>query len=217
MRSSVIRATRAILELTPLRRYLHYRYQYNFTPARLAFLIACLDRTREVEGCIIEVGCAGGATACFLNRHMRDVGIEKDYYCVDTFAGFLPEDVAYERRERKKESEDFTGFQVNSLKSVKYTLALNGCERVVPISADAKEYKPPGAVSFALVDVDLYRPTLAALRNLWPSVSAGGMVVVDDCWPNQMFDGALQACNEFCAESGTTLRFMLDTLAVISK
>lgn len=36
---------------------------------------------------------------------------------------------------------------------------------------------------FALVDVDQYQPTLAALRWLWPRMSPGGVVVCDDYFP----------------------------------
>ena len=48
-------------------------------------------------------------------------------------------------------------------------------------------------------------------------LSPGGMIVVDDCVPNNMFDGALQAYTEFLAEIGVTPCFKLDKLGILQK
>src|SRR2546427_9493700 len=111
---------RWLLWYTPFRRYMHYRYMYSFTPQQLAFFVGCINETREVFGDIIEIGCAAGQTTCFLNRHLQESGISKDYYCIDTFSGFLSGDVAFEVAERGKKWSDFTGFRVNRLKWFMY-------------------------------------------------------------------------------------------------
>jgi SAM-dependent methyltransferase len=196
---------------------MYYRYSYNFTPEQLSFFVSCINDTRGVDGDIFEIGCFAGQTTCFLNRHLQESGIAKDYYCIDTFKGFTSEDVALEVAERGKKWSDFTGFRVNRLKWFRYTLKQNGCHRVFCIQTDVQKYKFDRAVSFCLLDVDLYRPTLYALKNIWPLLSPGGIIVVDDCKPSNPSDGALQAYTEFTQSQTVPQRFLMDKLGLIQK
>lgn len=211
------KAMHSAMWYTPLRRYFHYRYTYSFTPEQLSFFIHCLNQTRDVPGDIFEIGCAAGNTTCFLNRHLQVSGIKKAYCCIDTFSGFTADDIAFETAERGKNHRHLTGFRANSLKRFQYMLKRNGCEQVKCIQADVKKCDFSAPVSFCLLDVDLYLPTLHALKALWPLLSPGGMIIVDDCLPNDTFDGALQAYTEFTRDKGMSPRFMLGKLGVISR
>lgn len=208
---------RTLLWHTPFRRFMYYRYSYNFTPEQLAFLIHCINETREVPGDIIEIGCATGHTTCFLNRHLQTAGIAKDYYCIDTFGGFTAEDVSYEVAERGKKRSDLTGFRANRLKWFEYTLKENGCQRTFCVQTDVQKYQFCRQVSFCLLDVDLYRPTRYALQNVWNVLSPGGIIVVDDCKPGNRYDGALQAYTEFTESQKMPRQFELDKLGVVRK
>ncbi len=208
---------RYLLWYTPFRRYMFYRYRYNFSPGQLTFLVQCLDETKTVPGDIFEIGCAGGHTACFLSQHLRSLGTGKRYYCIDTFSGFTHDDVAFETEHRGKGGQDYSGFRLNSLKWFQYTLELNGCANVYPVQADANDYQFTAPVSLCILDVDLYHPTLRALENLWPNLSPGGIAVVDDCIPNNKFDGAHQAYTEFTASHGLEHNIILDKLGIIRR
>jgi hypothetical protein len=214
---ALVRLVRSVLWFSSFRRYSVYRYQYNFTPEQLAFFVQCLNETRDVPGDIVEIGCAAGHTTCYLNQHLRSAGINKDYICLDTFCGFVPDDVAFERSKRGKTTDDYTGFRVNSLSAFSYTLALNGCRRVFPVKGDVKTYKFSRPVSFCILDVDLYQPTISSLNNLWPHVLPGGIIVVDDCTPNRNFDGAHEAYLEFCKRNDLPETIILGTLGFVRK
>ncbi len=194
-----------------------HRYGYNFSPGQLTFLVQCLDETRNVPGNVLEIGCSTGQTACFLSQHLRSLQTEKNYYCIDTFSGFTRNDVAFETDSRGKRGEDYSGFRLNSLKWFEYTLEVNGCTNVYPIRADVNDYQFAEPVSFCLLDVDLYRPTLHALKSLWPHLSAGGIVVVDDCTRNNKFDGAYEAYMEFTADHGIEPNITLGKLGIIRR
>jgi len=196
---------------------MYYRYGYSFTPEQLAFFVRCISETRAVPGDIIEVGCAAGHTTCFLNQHLQTSGIAKDYYCIDTFSGFAAGDVFHEIHDRGKKRSDFTGFRCNRLKWFEYTLKQNGCKHVFCIQTDVKKYQFRRPVSFCLLDVDLYAPTLYALQSLWPLLSPGGIIVVDDCRSSNQFDGALQAYCEFTGSLRMPQEFLLDKLGLIRK
>jgi O-methyltransferase len=208
---------RTLLWYTPLRRFTFYRYWYNFTPEQLAFFVRCINRTRKVPGDIVEVGCANGHTACFLSRHLQAAGISKDYYCIDTFDGFTARDTTFEVTRRGKKPTELGGFRSNSLKWLEYTLKRNSCKRTYGIQADIETHEFNRPISFCLVDVALYRPTLATLRKAWPMISPGGLVVVGNCKPCNSFDGAMEAFAEFTETEKITPRYVLGRLGILQK
>lgn len=54
---------------------------------------------------------------------------------------------------------------------------------------------------FVHVDVDLYQPTIEALRFFWPRLATGGVLVCDD-YGSSRCPGATRACDEFASEQG---------------
>jgi O-methyltransferase len=217
MIASIKTAIGSLLSRTPLKGAVCYQFNYNLIPAELAFLVEAITSTKDVPGDIYEVGCFRGNTTCFLNRHLRESGINKDYYCIDTFSGFAEDDMSFEQAQRGKSLEMFSGFRANALKWFERTLAVNACQRVFCIKADVKKYQFVRPVSFALLDVDLYQPTIYALQHMWPHLSPGGMIAVHDCKPENMFDGAFQAYMEFTESQHLPRRFGPGVLGVISK
>jgi hypothetical protein len=61
---------------------------------------------------------------------------------------------------------------------------------------DLKPWSIPERVAFAHIDADFYQSTLDALKLVWPKMSQGGIVVVDDCG-NPDLPGVWSACEEF--------------------
>ena len=207
MNDTLVKAIKNLQFLSPFRRYFFYRYQYLFTPAQLAYLCSCLDRTRDVPGTIVEVGCAAGNTTVFLNKHLDSLESQKRYICIDTFEGFMTEDIRTEAERGKKMEEYTTAFAVNDKRWFDFTMASNNVTRVTSIKADAKtvDYTAYAPLSFCLVDVDLYEPVKAVLEKVHPLMSKGGIIVVDDCKANVAYDGALQAFQEFTSRRALPL------------
>jgi len=201
---------------SPLARLTCPRYIYNMEPTQLGFLASCVDRTRELPGPILEVGCFVGATTIWLNMHMNCTDIEKPYFVIDTFSGFTPTDLDHEVHKRGK-SESIMAFQENDQAWFDKTMQVNGFSRVTSIQADAGsfDYSRFSDLSFVLVDVDLYIPVLGALERLWPQMARGGLIVVDDCLPNNDADGALQAYDEFIQKHGLPRNIVHKKLGVI--
>jgi hypothetical protein len=208
---------RSLLWYTPLRRFTFYRYWYNFTPEHLAFFVRCLNQTRDVPGDIFEVGCANGHTAVFLNQHLQSAGIAKDYYCLDTFDGFTPDDTTFEVMVRGKKPTELGGFRSNKVEWLEYTLRRNRCKRIYCIQADVEKYEFDRPISFCLLDVALYRPTAAALEKVWAKLSLGGLAVVSNCKPGNSFDGAMQAYSEFVERHQLQPRVVFDRLGLLQK
>lgn len=216
----VEKLVKEVLFHSPLRRYFFPRYLYNFTAPQLCFLCQCIESTWEVEGAVAEIGCASGSTTVFLNKYMDAQHIRKDYYALDTFCGFVAEDIQVEVADRGKSPGLFTGFQVNKKKWFDATVRQNGIGRVRSIEADVNRFDLTtlGPLAFVLLDVDLYRPIKKALPELYQVLSPGGMMVVDDCNPQSArWDGADQAYKEFLAEQGWMAHVVHGKLGIVRK
>lgn len=195
------------------------RYPYFFTPAQLAYLCDCLDKTLDLPGCIVEVGCARGFTTIFLNRHLQARGVKKKYYALDTFGGFTSRDVKHEVEARSKQSSLGTHFTVNDQKWFDRSMKLAGCGNVQSVKCDAVEfdYSSLGPIALALCDVDLYLPSRSALKGTYEQLLPGGIIVCDDCLPTGPYDGALLAYQEMVEEKGGEPRIVHDKLGIIAK
>ena len=196
--------------LTPLRSQMVHRYDFFFWPAELAFLCDQFEQSIRDGGIALEVGCAHGATSVFFNNHLtwaqKHKGLRQDvgYTCLDTFSGFTREHALYEQQHRGKSDVRYDAYQINSPEWFKYMLKLNGVSRVSVCQGDAAvfDYTTLEPIGFCLLDVDLYLPTKAALPHIYGQLRPGGLIVVDDCLPEQDYDGARQAYLEFMASLG---------------
>jgi O-methyltransferase len=208
---------------SPLRSLVLYKYRYAFTPAQLARLTALLGEAVAVPGDCLEVGCYRGYTTVFLNRHLDDIAPAKRYHAVDTFGGFVAGDVEHERSARGKDSREdaraFAKFTINSQAWFDATLRRNAVTRVTSHAAAVQDFAFPeqARYCFALIDVDLYLPTKVGLERIWPRLSPGGVVVVDDCQENHVYDGSRQALEEFAAAQGVAFEVVEKKLGVLRK
>ncbi|MBW3625427.1 MAG: TylF/MycF family methyltransferase, partial [Armatimonadetes bacterium] len=200
----------------PLVRYTsHYPYQY--TPNQLGFLIQCLDRTSHLPGPVLEVGCFRGATTVWLNRHMDEKGYKNSYIALDTFSGFTSHDLRHEIDHRGKPEELKKSFSHNHQSWFNEVMRENNCSRVQSVRTDASTFDYPEDISFALIDMDLYLPVQNVLSLIYERLSYEGIIIVDDCQSHPMFDGALQAYQEFVTERGLKSDISHGKLGVIEK
>lgn len=222
-RTRTLRGMKELLMRSPWRNRVLPRYIYNFNPAQLCFICACLEQTRNVPGSIVEVGVGGGETSVFLNKYLDAQQIDKVYIAFDTFAGFQPDDVMYEVKARGKRASHYRGiegFQVNKQAWYDATIKRNRITRVRSIQADVNDFdlRTLGALAFCLLDVDLYRPMKKALGELTAALSPGGIIVVDDCSRRDgRWDGSLQAYQEFMRERGQSEEIVHEKLGIVRK
>ncbi len=220
---SMRRGIRELLIRSRYRRYFLPRYPYMFYPGQLMFLCACVKEAAGIDGAMAEIGCASGNTTIFLNTYLDELDIEKKYYAVDTFSGFVEEDVEVEINERGKQAfadryaSDFTN---NKQEWFDLAIKKSGISRVQSIKADVNNFDLTslGPLSFCLLDVDLYRPIKKALPELYDVMTPGGILLVDNCDLNEsLWDGADQAYREFMDELGRPADIRETKIGVIRK
>lgn len=194
-------------------------YNYMFTPEQLRFLMDVLVCVANVSGSCVEAGCAKGATTALLRKWMECKGIKKQYYAIDTFSGFVREHVDYEISKRQKSEIIRSVFRDNKKQWFDASMKLAGIEDVVSVEADVAQFdfSTIAPISFCLLDVDLYVPVSTALPRIYDALSVGGIVICDDCAPNNLYDGALQAFTEFVEANSLPNEVALGKLGIIRK
>ena len=211
----------AVYRLAPHRLHLP-AYPYMVHPAGMAFLCGWIEKTAEVPGAVVEIGCAWGNTTLFLSRQMDWLHSDKTYFAIDTFGtGFPPDEVEHEVRVRGKDRQFLTeAFHFPGMEQKWFQRAMDLAEarRVQAVTADISRYDfdPHLRISFCFIDVDLYIPVRDALAKVYPLMSPGGVIVLPDCLAGTPYDGALQAYEEFVRDHGLPVRIEADLFGVIS-
>lgn len=182
------------------------RYDLLLAPLTVHELMSAVVRGEAIPGEVIEVGVARGKTTVFINSLLDELESNKTYFAVDTFSGFEASDVEFEKSERGKSSSyvDFGYNDVNIWKKV--VVESNSFSRIEIIASDIKqvEFAEETRFSTALIDVDLYMPTMAALEKIFPRMHPGGSIVLDDMKGDNRWDGARAAFQDFIEKHSIT-------------
>jgi O-methyltransferase len=146
-----------------------------------ARLSSLLQRVAHLPGDYAEIGVFKGATFTRLARHAAGAGIVA--HAFDSFQGMdEPTDMDGPQYPKGKMScggvRWFAGMmRAHGIEPNSYKLHAG----YVPACFD--DVAADQLFRFALVDLDQYAPTLAALEWVWPRMSSGGVVVCDDYFP----------------------------------
>jgi predicted O-methyltransferase YrrM len=217
-RALFIRLAKSLYFHTPLWRHYPPAVKFDMTARQLDFITRALASIKA-DGAAVEIGVGGGGTSVTICRFMRDRAIKRQFYAIDTFAGFTKEDAEYEREKRGKR-DPYLAYRTNSQDWYAKTLIANGIDDAYIIRSDAKQvdYSQFAPLAFCLVDVDLYQPVAFVLPPLYAALAPGGVIIVDDCAEEEsLYDGAGEAYREFCGKIGIAPELAEDKLGVIRK
>jgi O-methyltransferase len=156
---------------------------------------------------LVECGCWHGHSTLLIAHLMQASGYPGRLHVFDSFKGlseFKPQD----------RSDTFNTTAKREAERVHYASDIHKLRRLVePFGfvelhkgwiPDVFEDVPLGSISFAMIDVDLYEPTLASLRRMYPRLMMGGAIFLDD-YGYRNFPGAKIAVDEFLREHEPTL------------
>ena len=180
-------------------------YRYNIEPIQLSKIIESIDNVlshnSNKDSCFVEIGVARGMTSLFIAEHLKRSKIKNNFYCIDTFNSFTPEDINYEINVRGKDKRELLGFSYNDFEKWKKNFI--DYEMVKPIKADVNKFDfgTLEKISFCFLDVDLYNPTKKALKSVLPCLTSNSIIMVDDIFDTRAWDGSDQAFKEFVKEN----------------
>jgi O-methyltransferase len=205
---------RALLTFPQL--YPAVRYESQLTSAQLAILRSVLAQRRP--GNVIECGVYRAGTTVLLARELKQMGLGKCIYALDSFAGFEPE-IDDEIDRGLVPAAGRTAFTTNSLEYVRRKIRALGVDDVIRLVPGFFEQTLPSVADtfcLALVDCDLEKSTTYCLETLWDRMVDGGTIVVDD-YQNPFYPGAAIAADRFFAGRRYRHRFARDNFLVVQR
>jgi hypothetical protein len=163
---------------------------------RLENIQSCTEDVlvNAVPGDLIETGVWRGGATILMRAILRAHGVEdRSVWVADSFAGLPPPDAANYPRDRGKKLHTFEELAV-PLEEVKANFERYGLldDQVRFLKGWFKDTLPQAPIERLAVlrlDGDMYESTMDALVHLYPKLSVGGYLIVDDY-------GAIRVCRE---------------------
>lgn len=160
----------------------------------------------NVPGDFIEAGVWRGGAVILMRGLLKELGItDRKVWAADSFRGLPAPDV------EKYEADRGFGLHREKILSVPLETVKNNFRKydlldgqVVFLEGWFKDTLPPAPLEkLALIrlDADMYESTMQALTHLYPKLSPGGFVIVDDY---NAFPNCRQAVDEYRAQHGIT-------------
>jgi len=163
-----------------------YRHRpIGLSAGKLYLYLDAIYRSNQLPGDVVEMGCNVCGTAALGRQMLERLGSPRGYLCVDTFAGFVPEQHDADVK-RGNSGERSNAFAANDIELARKVLTYHRASDVRLLQADVCKLTPdqlPARVSVCLLDVDLYEPTMAGLELVYPRMDPGGFILIDDCDP----------------------------------
>jgi O-methyltransferase len=174
----------------------------------------------NIEGAIVECGVWKGGSMMVVARTLIECGAKRELWLFDTFEGMSdPTSVdndftgrsAAELMEGYRKSTNQT-MATCSLDEVKRNLQLTGYDedQILYIKGKVEDTVPahaPDRIALLRLDTDWYESTYHELVHLYPRISVGGVLLIDDYGH---FTGCRKAVDQYIDENH--LRILLDRL-----
>lgn len=158
----------------------------------------------KVEGDLIEAGVWRGGAALFMRAMLKELSVtNRKVWLADSFRGLPKPDVENYRADK--------GNRLNQLKILnvgidevkknfeKYDLLDDQVLFLPGWFKDTLPVAPIEKLALIRLDADMYESTWQALENLYPKLSPGGFVIIDDYYA---FKNCKLAVDEFREKTG---------------
>lgn len=174
----------------------------------LAVVLHALESALQqgITGDVAEFGCYIGTTSLFIQRLLEGGGEKRHFYAYDSFQG-LP---AKSSSDSSAIGIDFKGGELAVSKKQFYReFQKAGLRAPITHKAWFKDLQPeqlPAHIAFAFLDGDFYESILDSLKLVWPRLSAGAIIAIDD-YHREALPGVERAVEEFLRGKSHHLRY----------
>lgn len=154
---------------------------------------------KGVPGDLIETGVWRGGATIFMRGILKAYGVtDRTVWVADSFQGIPPPDAERYPSDAGDPHHEFSYFLGVSLEQVKHNFQRYGLldDQVKFLKGwfrDTLPHAPIEKLSLLRLDGDMYESTMDALTSLYPKLSVGGYIVVDDYY----LDGCKEAIHDY--------------------
>lgn len=165
------------------------------------------SRTDNIKGDVIEVGTHSGDTTEIIAEYLYKNNSSKYYLGLDTFEGYEESDMEGANSasinnhvtKRWKISYDKVKDRLIKYKNI-VSLYKGDCKVTIP---NLIKNNIITQLSFIYIDCNLYQPSLQSIQHLWPYLSKGGIVSIDE----HLVGGETKAIKEFANTNNLELKY----------
>ena len=163
----------------------------------------------KIPGCIIECGVFKGASLIRFATFLKLLKSNKKIIAFDTFGKHTTTKISSDHKRRKILLSH--GKEAISEKQLMNILKRKGLEKNIQlIKGDITEtvpnylkLNPKLKISLLNLDVDFYEPSMSILKNFYPKLSKGGILMLDDYG---VWDGETMAVDEYFIDKKIKIR-----------
>ena len=190
------------------------------THRRIAALCESVEYVvrNDIPGAIVECGVWRGGSMMAAALTLRRLGVDdRDLYLFDTFRG-MPPPTAEDKRSfydgyspmrhwRRRQRGDVNAWHYAPVEETRRAMLSTGYdpERIHMVEGKVEDTLPgaaPPEVALLRLDTDWYQSTRHELTHLYPRLSDGGVLIIDDYGH---YEGARRAVDEYLSEQGEAL------------
>jgi O-methyltransferase len=181
---------------------------------RLDNLQFCIEQVLRdgVPGHLIETGVWRGGACIFMRAALKAYGDStREVWVADSFEGLPKPDGRYEEDEGDSHSllNEYLGVPLDQVKAnfARFELLDDRVRFLKGWFKDTLPTAPINKIAILRLDCDMYSSTMDSLQNLYPRVSAGGYVIVDDY-------GGIDACRRAVDDFRRTLEIQTPLIPI---
>ena len=158
------------------------RYESGTPQQQIELLIQAINETKDLPGNIIECGSNRCGTTSILAKYIKSKKIMKKIYALDSFGGFIPEEI---RKERELGFTNFgeKSYQYNKFEYVKKKIKkLKLSDNVILKKGYFQETLPGINSDFCMgfIDCDLGDSMNYSEEKIWPRIVNGEWLFFHD-------------------------------------
>jgi hypothetical protein len=185
----------------------------------MAAIINEIERLKDIQGNIVEIGVARGLTTRLICEHLilQQMHEKQTLFALDTFSSFTERDLQFEIEKRGKTRNELLGFAYNDYEIWKRNFLDFAFVKAIQTDCVDFDYRRISPIKLVFLDVDLYLPTTKTLPKVYEQLVKGGVILVDDVKNKTEWDGAYQAYIEFCQSIGISPKIIGNKCGLIYK
>ena len=172
--------------------------------ANINIILDLLGRTRNLPGDVAECGVFKGSSLCAIALYLRENGIAKHVFGLDSFQGFdqsVRKDIELGgEANTEKRLGGFDGTSISHVRRKLTRLGLVDAVTLIPgYFAETLRTLPATSFSFVHLDCDIYDSYKQTLNFFYSKMSNGGIILLDE-YEDPPWPGCKLAVDEYLAD-----------------
>lgn len=165
--------------------------------------VACwaAEHAAQIEGDFVECGVYRGGLARAIVEYVGFQALDKRFYLFDTYAGIPDEAISEDERRLGRQAGEYDECYDAVCETFRPFPNVRVIRGIVPQSLANVQIE---RVAYLSLDMNVHQPEIAAAEHLWPRMSKGGIILLDD-YGFRAYAPQKEAFDAFAARHGVPI------------